>query len=410
MRRARQIGLVSGCLLCLSWMAAARGEPWPRHTIDRSSRGADGVRVLDVNADRLSELVTGWEEGGLIRVYLQPGQAKVKQPWPAVTVGRAKSPEDALLTDLDGDGSADVVTCTEGRTMSVLVHWAPKDRSRYLDEAAWQTAAFAACEKKSRWMFAAAAPIDRRHGSDLFVGSKQPQAMVGWLQAPADARDLAAWKLHPLYQAGWIMSLVPVDMDADGDVDLLLSDRKGPHSGVKWLENPGSADAAQAWAEHPVGGQGKQVMFLCQSDLDRDGFEDVICAVQAAKAMQPNEILYLRRKSADGRSWQSVSIASSDAEHAGLPKGVGAADLNGDGRLEILMTCEHADGPKSGVWAIDVDPLAARPAPVYRDLGGPEGVKFDLIQMLDLDVDGDLDLVTCEERDGLGVVWYENPK
>jgi hypothetical protein len=44
-----------------------------------------------------------------------------------------------------------------------------------------------------------------------------------------------------------------------------------------------------------------------------------------------------------------------------------------------------------------------------HDIGGPEGEKFDRIEMLDLDGDGDLDLLTCEERDQLGVVWYENP-
>ena len=34
--------------------------PWPRHTIDDSSRGADGVRLADVNGDRLPDIVTGW--------------------------------------------------------------------------------------------------------------------------------------------------------------------------------------------------------------------------------------------------------------------------------------------------------------------------------------------------------------
>ena len=31
------------------------------------------------------------------------------------------------------------------------------------------------------------------------------------------------------------------------------------------------------------------------------------------------------------------------------------------------------------------------------------------IDVLDLDMDGDLDVMTCEERENLGVVWYENP-
>ena len=50
------------------------------------------------------------------------------------------------------------------------------------------------------------------------------------------------------------------------------------------------------------------------------------------------------------------------------------------------------------------------------DVSGPEGVKFDLNLLLDVDADGDLDVINSEENDnardgkaGLGVVWYENP-
>ena len=49
----------------------------------------------------------------------------------------------------------------------------------------------------------------------------------------------------------------------------------------------------------------------------------------------------------------------------------------------------------------------------------PEGFIFDLVQIIDLDEDGDPDVVTLEEKGPylargyqgreLGVVWYENP-
>jgi hypothetical protein len=43
------------------------------------------------------------------------------------------------------------------------------------------------------------------------------------------------------------------------------------------------------------------------------------------------------------------------------------------------------------------------------DLSGAAGVKFDLLETLDIDGDGDLDVLTCEETENLGVIWYENP-
>ena len=47
-----------------------------------------------------------------------------------------------------------------------------------------------------------------------------------------------------------------------------------------------------------------------------------------------------------------------------------------------------------------------------HEISGPDGIKFDVVQLLDLDADGDPDAITTEESeggDGLGVIWYENP-
>ena len=42
-------------------------------------------------------------------------------------------------------------------------------------------------------------------------------------------------------------------------------------------------------------------------------------------------------------------------------------------------------------------------------ISGPKGTKYDLVELIDLDGDGDLDVLTCEEVENLGVFWYENP-
>ena len=51
--------------------------PWLRHTIDDTSRGADGVRLIDMDGDGRLDIATGWEEGGVVRLYRHPGKAKV---------------------------------------------------------------------------------------------------------------------------------------------------------------------------------------------------------------------------------------------------------------------------------------------------------------------------------------------
>ena len=107
-----------GCVFLASPLGfVANAEPWRRHVIDDSYRGADGVRLADFNDDGLPDIVTGWEESGVVRLYLHPGYDEVTGVWPAVTVGKASSPEDALPIDLDGDQRLEILSCHEGKRL-----------------------------------------------------------------------------------------------------------------------------------------------------------------------------------------------------------------------------------------------------------------------------------------------------
>ena len=57
-------------------VAGQRGAPWRLNVIDDTSRGADGVKLADVNGDGLPDIATGWEEGGVTRVYVNPGSRR----------------------------------------------------------------------------------------------------------------------------------------------------------------------------------------------------------------------------------------------------------------------------------------------------------------------------------------------
>ena len=376
-------------------------EPWARHTIDNSSRGADGIRPRDVNGDGLIDLVTGWEEGGLVRVYLHPGADKCKLAWPAVTVGKVRSPEDAVFVDLDQDGQYDVVSCCEGKTRTVYVHWAPSRATDYLDSGKWVTAEITCLAGKQQWMFALPMQLDGQHGSDLVLGSKGNGATVGWCQAPADPRDLDAWRYFPLYQAGWIMSLVEDDLDQDGDPDILLTDRKGRQRGVWWLENPGVAGnrSRASWPQHSLGLTNQEVMFLGTGDVNGDRRTDLFCPTRDKRGW-----LMLREPDTSPR-YQLREIENPASSPWGKAAAIG--DLNGDGKPEIVQSFNtNGNRQARGVVWRQQDSTGHWDS---NDISGVPGVKFDLVELIDVDADGDLDVVTCEERDNLGVIWYENP-
>lgn len=338
-------------LLCIAQ------SPWRRHVIDHSSRGADGVRMAGL------DIVTAWEEGGVVRVYRYPGPEKAARPWPATTAGEVGSPEDSLFVDLDGDGKLDIISASEGATKRLHVHWAPE----------WLVEPIPASVDRMQWMFCAWG------AGRLWCGGKNQGAELGWWEIPGNARAVAEWKWHGLRQVGWIMSIIPFDMDGDGDEDILFTDRKKARSGVYWLENP-------SWKERLIGLEGREVMFASLYG------KDVIAAVK------PREIHWFRR----GKEPETIAIPA----ETGTAKGVRVADLDGDGAPEVIFSCEQTPKGASGVMYLKRQDGAWRAYPV----SGSPGVKYDLVEVADLDKDGDLDIITCEETSNLGVIWFENPR
>jgi len=439
-------GLLVFCILISlspDFLSPTAQTGWPLHVIDNSSRGADGVRIADVNGDGLPDITTGWEQGGITRVYIHPGYARVSQRWPAVMVGQTPSVEDAVFVDLDNDGAVDVLSSCQGNTKKLFVHWAPLDKNDYLNPVRWRTDVFSACDGLTRWMFAAATQVDGKHGIDIIAGSKNAGAEIGWLEAPANPRTVSDYRWHPMSPVGWVMSIILFDMDSDGDLDVAVSDRFGPMCGCRWLENPGPGPAQyQQWANHFIGARSQEAMFMEIADLDEDSLADIVAAVK------PKSILYIRRLDTTGLSWQQHEIVLLDS--AGTAKAVAVGDIDKDGHKDIVFTCENARGkygvgwlsyensprernPGQGDYGSEVvlsrgekdskptPPKATKAEWIHHDISGNRlGIKYDRIELLDLDNDGDLDVLTTEESQacpersrgdgvGLGVIWYENP-
>ncbi|MFP4501055.1 MAG: FG-GAP repeat domain-containing protein [Candidatus Hydrogenedentota bacterium] len=381
--------------LCMPVFAAEppviTGEPWARHTIDDTSEGADGVRLMDVNGDGLPDIATPWEEGGIVRAYLHPGLAAARTSWPQVTVGNVRSPEDAVFADLDSDGAVDVVSACEGDAEALYVHWAPADPEAYRDAEAWTTAAIPTSEGHTRWMFVLPMDVNGNGRTDLVAGSKNPNAVMGWLEAPPDPRDLDAWTFHKLRAESWIMSVEPADINGDGDMDVLYSDRKAPATrGCWWFEKTDRGFAADP---HYIGGREHEVMFLTDGDLDGDGAREVLACTK------DNGILHFTPANGD---WTEAVIPM--PADTGTGKGIAVGDMDGDGAAEIVFSCEHASGAHGVAMLKKTEDAWQATA-----ISGKTGTKFDLVKLLDLDGDGDLDVLTCEENEQLGVFWYENP-
>jgi hypothetical protein len=262
---------------------------------------------------------------------------------------------------------------------------------------AWATEPIPATVGMQQWMWCEPMQVDGRFGVDLVLAGKNDGATLGWLEAPEDPRDLGAWRWHPTRPVGWIMSVLAHDLDDDGDLDLIGSDRRGDRRGVFWLERRGSEHSPE-WAEHPIGGEDAEVMFLDVADLNGNGSGEVVAATR------DRGVLIFRNVE---DSWRAFCIPLGEA--IGTGKAVAVGELDGDGRLHLVVSTENARGKHGLVQVTWTGNSFEGPVRLRTISGAQEGTKFDLVRLIDLDGDGDLDALTCEEADGLGVIWYENP-
>ena len=387
---------------------------WARHVIDGAIGGADGARFEDVNNDGLLDIAVGWEQSGISRAYLNPGPSGVKEVWPAVTVGVTPDVEDAVFADVDGDGAIDVISATEGGNRQLMVNFAPTDPADYTNSAMWTTVAFPTLSTPNApsqpWMYSLVMDVNQDGNLDIVSGGKV-DAKVGWFEAPEiNKRDLSKWQYHEMGNVGWTMSLIESDMDGDGDSDIVLTDRHTDFGlqGARWLENPGSdGDQNSLWTNHFIGTQYEQTMSMTLADMDGDLDLDIVYPIA-----NDQRVLWIERLDSTGDSWTEHVI--NGPANVGSGKAIEVADINNDGQLDLILSFANARNGKSGVVWLEYSSSVFDSDWVRHEISGPDGVKFDLVTMLDLDYDGDLDLVTTEEKGSdeiseLGVIWYENP-
>ena len=374
------------------WAGSTSAGEWKRHVIDAGSRGADGVRLADVDLDGRLDVVTPWEEGGDVRVAFDRGRES-KPRWNVISVGREPSVEDAVAADLDRDGVVEVVAAAEGKAKAVRIF------TQDLQSSQWTGHDLGRSRGQQQFMFSL--PYDTEtHDRILITAGKNKDATISVWSPAGNPSDFTRWTDRVIRKAGWIMSLQAADMNGDGIDDILVSDRKGDRRGVFWIRCNAEGPTRDFV---PIGGSDTEVMFLAHGDFDADGDRDV------AVAARPQLLLLYERLSADGYQWRERRIAM--PENAGLGKGVAIETTHGP--TEIFVSSGPVKGRKRlsivrFVWTNPSQVMTAEPDLIDAP-GGKAGTKFDRIELIDLDGDGDRDLLTCEERENLGVVWYERP-
>ena len=195
------------------------------------------------------------------------------------------------------------------------------------------------------------------------------------------------WTVQPLIQQlGRVADVRPVDLDRDGDVDLVVAEF-GWHStgGILTLRNTAESGAAPAFVTERISQRPGTIHVPCQ-DMNDDGLPDIVALV--SQEHERVELLLNR----PGQPWEVHPLWMAPDPAFGM-SGLELVDLDQDGDTDILFT--NGD---------TFDSLSVKPSHGIQWLRNEGGLHFEYQRIADLsgayraipadfDHDGDQDLI-----------------
>ncbi|NIP56083.1 MAG: VCBS repeat-containing protein [Phycisphaerae bacterium] len=277
--------------------------------------------------------------------------------------------------DMDGDGDVDIVA-GGGRALFVYENNGTPNRQDWIRHGNF--------DSTGKIGLNGACLYDADGDGDLDVIGAKYRSDPGWWENPGRL-DKQAWDYHKLSsENGFLHDLICADLDGDGKANEFIAtlNSGGYWSSditVKWFKPSGIP--AQLWESHTVESKRNEGRSHCHAgldtgDVDRDGNVDIAFSNGWYEA--PNE---------PGGNWIWHEVTNKYGISNALLR-----DLNGDEDLDLIVSAGHHGkgvfwfecpvNPKSGKW-------------IEHEMDGsilhPEG-----LASLDLDFDGDYDIVTCD--------------
>ncbi|MFO0903552.1 MAG: VCBS repeat-containing protein [Pirellulales bacterium] len=199
------------------------------------------------------------------------------------------------------------------------------------------------------------------------------------------------------------------DVDGDGDLDWIGA-RYSPGL-VVWLEQP-NQPLTDKWPLRIADEQLNGIHGVLQADVDGDGRMDLLANSGQPTGPWANSAAWLRAP-LDPRAthaWERIVFADGDA--SGLSHYFGAGDVNGDGRLDICLAAKGGPQaePGTGEWyAWWEAPTSPRARGWKKHVIATGQPGATNIMPADVNRDGKVDFIATRGHDR-GVVWFEAPQ